>query len=86
MLASFDKLLKNLAEKIQSGLLPLERITKNQEIIIAQNKQIIDLLAQLNDDRQSKATGEQTDSQSSADTVSESDPSPEQNSPAVSDN
>lgn len=51
-MASYDKFIKNIVEKIQSALLPLEQIAKSQEIIIAQNKQIIDLLAQLNTGRQ----------------------------------
>ncbi|SDD97499.1 hypothetical protein [Sporomusa acidovorans] len=52
MLASYDKIIKYIVEKIQSALLPLEQIAKSQEIIIAQNKQIIDLLTQLNTGRQ----------------------------------
>lgn len=88
MLASYDKLVKYLAERIQTALTPLDRISQNQEIIIAQNKQIIDLLAQLNGDRiGSKA--EQTDSDSPPDSGSQSEPSAsiiEQDSPDESSN
>lgn len=51
MLASYDKIIKYIVEKIQQALYPLQEITKNQEIIIAQNKQIIDLLAILSNNR-----------------------------------
>lgn len=51
MLASYDKVIKHLVEKFQVALAPLERIAKNQEIIIAQNKQVIELLGQLNNGR-----------------------------------
>ncbi|SMD09263.1 hypothetical protein [Sporomusa malonica] len=52
MLASYDKIIKYVVEKIQAALSPLEQMTKNQEIMIAQNKQIIDLLAKLNNNRE----------------------------------
>ena len=51
MLASYDKIIKHIVEKFQVALAPLERIAKNQEIIIAQNKQVIELLGQLNNGR-----------------------------------
>lgn len=51
MLASYDKIIKYIVEKFQQALYPLQEITKNQEIIIAQNKQVIDLLASLNNSR-----------------------------------
>jgi hypothetical protein len=44
--ASYDKLIKYLVEKLQAALAPLVEIAKNQNILVAQNKQIIDLLAQ----------------------------------------
>lgn len=50
-MASYDKVIKHLVEKFQVALAPLERIAKNQEIIIAQNKQVIELLGQLNNGR-----------------------------------
>lgn len=68
MLASYDKIVKYLVEKFQTSLSPLEQIARNQEIIIAQNKQVIDLLAQLNN-------GRQTECEPEAD-VSECPPSP----------
>ncbi len=74
MLASFDKLVKYLAEKIQIGLAPLEKICQNQDIIIAQNKQIIDLLAQLNSDR-TGGKEEPAGSDSPPDSVSQSEAS-----------
>ncbi|QDR83012.1 hypothetical protein [Sporomusa termitida] len=52
MLASYDKIIKYIVEKFQQALYPLQEITKNQEIIIAQNKQIIDLLATLSNSRE----------------------------------
>ncbi len=52
MLASYDKIIKYIVEKFQQALYPLQEITKNQEIIIAQNKQVIDLLASLNNSRE----------------------------------
>lgn len=50
-MASYDKLIKYLVEKLQLALAPLEEIARNQNILVAQNKQIIDLLSQLNDNR-----------------------------------
>lgn len=50
-MASYDKLVKYLADKFQAAVSPLGQITQNQEIIIAQNKQIISLLVQLNEGR-----------------------------------
>lgn len=51
-MASYDKIVKYLVEKLQAALAPLEQIARTQNILVAQNKQIIDLLAQLNGDRQ----------------------------------
>ncbi|WP_425059315.1 hypothetical protein SCACP_39980 [Sporomusa carbonis] len=51
-MASYDKLVKYLGDKFQAGLSPLGEIIKNQEIIITQNKQIIDLLTRINIDRE----------------------------------
>lgn len=50
-MASFDRVIKHLVEKFQTALAPLEKVVKNQEIMIAQNKQIIELLGQLNNGR-----------------------------------
>lgn len=44
-MASYDKMVKYLVEKLQIALAPLVEIAKNQNILVAQNKQIIDLLA-----------------------------------------
>ncbi|HWR05756.1 hypothetical protein [Sporomusa sp.] len=52
MLASYDKIVKYIVEKLQMALSPLQQITQNQEIIIAQNKQMIDLLATLSNSRE----------------------------------
>ena len=46
-LASFDKLTKYMVENFQTALAPLKDVVKNQETIIAQNKQMIDLLERL---------------------------------------
>lgn len=43
-MASYDKMVKYLAEKFQAAVSPLTDIIHNQEIIIGQNKQIINLL------------------------------------------
>lgn len=51
-MASYEKIMKYLVEKFQASLAPLEQITKNQEVIIVQNKKVIDLLTQLNSGRQ----------------------------------
>ncbi len=51
-MASYDKLVKSLIGKFESALMPLGTITKNQEIIIVQNKQLIDLLQRLCADRE----------------------------------
>ncbi|MDF2571234.1 MAG: hypothetical protein K0R55_2838 [Sporomusa sp.] len=53
MLASYDKIVKYLVEKFQTALSPLEQISRNQDIIIAQNKQMIELLANLDKSRES---------------------------------
>jgi hypothetical protein len=44
LLTSYEKLVKYLVENIQVALAPLRDITKNQEILIVQNKQMIALL------------------------------------------
>lgn len=75
MLASYDKVIKYLVEKFQAALSPLEQMTKNQEIIIAQNKQIIDLLAKLSNNRESDLVPDPTTS--SSETVSDADLSSE---------
>ena len=67
MLASYDKIIKYIVEKFQQALYPLQEITKNQEIIIAQNKQVIDLLASLNNSREHGTVAEDV-------TPSETDP------------
>jgi len=50
--ASYDKIIKYLVEKLQTALAPLEQIARIQSILVAQNKQIIELLDQLNGNRQ----------------------------------
>ncbi|MBP2664507.1 MAG: hypothetical protein H6Q71_2455 [Firmicutes bacterium] len=59
-MASYDKMVKYLVEKLQLALAPLEQIARNQSILVAQNKQMIDLLAQLNDNRLTANEQEQT--------------------------
>lgn len=71
MLASYDKIIKYVVEKFQAALSPLEQVTKNQEIIIAQNKQIIDLLSKLSNNREPALLSEP--SSSSCETASDND-------------
>jgi hypothetical protein len=47
LLASYEKMVKYLADNFQSGVAPLKDIARSQEIIIVQNKQIIALLEQI---------------------------------------
>lgn len=46
-MASYDRVIKYLVEKFEAALAPLGTITKNQEVIIVQNKQLIDLLQRI---------------------------------------
>jgi hypothetical protein len=46
-LASPEKMIKMLLEEIHQITLPLATIVKNQEILIIQNKQVIELLEQI---------------------------------------
>ena len=46
-LASVEKMFKLLLEEIQQGTAPLSKVVQNQEIMIIQNKQIIELLEQV---------------------------------------
>lgn len=55
-MASYDKLVKYLADKFQVAVSPLTQIEKNQEIIIGQNKQIITLLTRIIDARPQELT------------------------------
>ena len=50
-MASYDRLVKYLADKFQAAVSPLSEIIQNQEIIIAQNKQIINLITRAVDVR-----------------------------------
>lgn len=43
-MASPEKMFKMLIDEIHQGTAPLSTVTQNQEIIIIQNKQIIELL------------------------------------------
>lgn len=46
-MASVEKMFKLMLEEIQRGVAPLSTIVQNQEIMIIQNKQIIELLEQV---------------------------------------
>ena len=46
-MASPEKMFKLLIDEIHQGTAPLSTVTQNQEIIIIQNKQIIELLEQV---------------------------------------
>ena len=59
-MASLDRMVKYLVEKLQVSLAPLEQIPRNQETIIEQNKQIIALLTRLNNNRQTAGNQDQT--------------------------
>ncbi|CQR73176.1 hypothetical protein SOV_49630 [Sporomusa ovata DSM 2662] len=66
-MASYDKMVKYLVEKLQLALAPLEQIARNQSILVAQNKQMIDLLAQLNGNRETPTEPEQSIAKESQD-------------------
>lgn len=66
-MASYDKIVKYLAERIDRALSPLEKAIQNQDIIIAQNKQIIDLLTQISTGRQSESEQQSAASSKPAD-------------------
>jgi len=46
-MASPEKMFKLLIDEVHQGTAPLSTIVQNQEIIIIQNKQIIELLEQV---------------------------------------
>lgn len=46
-MASYDKIVKYVVDNFHSAVSPLQDVTKNQEIIIVQNKQIIALLEKI---------------------------------------
>ncbi|HEY3426587.1 MAG TPA: hypothetical protein VGL27_17460 [Negativicutes bacterium] len=58
LLTSYEKLVKYLVENIQVALAPLKDVTKNQEILIVQNKQIIGLLENIRANGVSTETNE----------------------------
>jgi hypothetical protein len=64
-------MIKYLVEKLQLALTPLEQIAKNQSILVAQNKQIIDLLAQLNGSRETPTEPEQSTAKESQGTTTQ---------------
>ena len=47
-MASYEKVFKKIFDSFSEGFAPLKSIVQNQEIIIIQNKQIIELLDSLN--------------------------------------
>lgn len=49
MASSYEKIIKKLMDTFTDGLSPLRTITQNQEVIIHQNKQIIELLDSMDD-------------------------------------
>lgn len=46
-MASVEKMFKQMLEEIQQVSIPLNTLIQNQEIMIIQNKQIIELLQQV---------------------------------------
>ncbi|MCX7781536.1 MAG: hypothetical protein N2491_11645 [Negativicutes bacterium] len=48
MASSYEKIIKKIMDHFAEGLAPLRTIVQNQEIIIVQNKKIIELLDALN--------------------------------------
>ena len=79
-MASYDKMVKYLVEKLQLALAPLEQIARNQSILVAQNKQMIDLLAQLNGSRETLTEPEQSTDKENQETTTHpaGDDAPEQ--------
>ena len=47
-MASYEKVFKKIYDSFSEGFAPLKSIVQNQEIIIVQNKKIIELLDSLN--------------------------------------
>ena len=48
MASSYEKIVKKITDAFTEGTLPLRTMVKNQEIIIIQNKKIIELLDSIN--------------------------------------
>jgi len=46
-MASIERMFKMMLEEIHNAAIPINSIVQNQEIMIIQNKQIIELLEQL---------------------------------------
>jgi len=45
--ASYEKVVKYVTERFETALTPLQAMIKNQEIIIVQNRQIVELLEKI---------------------------------------
>jgi hypothetical protein len=71
LLTSYEKLVKYLVENIQVALAPLKDVTKNQEILIVQNKQIIGLLENIRANGVSTETNETESSAPDAEEIEE---------------
>jgi hypothetical protein len=46
-LASYEKVVKYVTDRFETALTPLQAMIKNQEIIIVQNKQMVELLEKI---------------------------------------
>lgn len=46
-MASYEKVVKYVTERFETALTPLQAMIKNQEIIIVQNRQIVELLEKI---------------------------------------
>jgi len=46
-LASYEKVVKYVTERFETALTPLQAMIKNQEIIIVQNRQMVELLEKI---------------------------------------
>ncbi len=46
-MASYEKVVKYVTDRFETALTPLQAMIKNQEIIIVQNKQMVELLEKI---------------------------------------
>lgn len=46
-MASYEKVVKYVTERFETALTPLQAMIKNQEIIIVQNRQMVELLEKI---------------------------------------
>jgi hypothetical protein len=61
MASSYEKVIKKIMDNFSEGLSPLRALVQNQEIIIIQNKKIIDLLDSINANTASSDQNDQSE-------------------------